>query len=167
MAGRRLTAAQPKASISGPTKIFLVAVILIAGIYMFGYIYHNVTASQSANLSHQPLTITDEIENVPAGSRKGLNYNFPLGGKLDITVNVANGNPIDIFLTNADQLDVMNKGDWRNVKAYSNFNATKARTYHRSEFVGPGNYCLVLRDTTLGVLSAHASDVSVKTVLTP
>jgi hypothetical protein len=43
----------------------------------------------------------------------------------------------------------------------------KARTYHRTQEIGPGNYYFVLRDTSLGVLSAHASDVSVKTILTP
>jgi len=118
-------------------------------------------------LLHQQLTITDEIENVPAAAWKGLNYNFPSGGKLDITVNVVNGNPIDIFLASADSLDAMNKGDWQSVKTYNNFNATKARTYHRTQFMGPGNYYLVLRDTSLGVLSARASDVSVKTILTP
>jgi hypothetical protein len=86
---------------------------------------------------------------------------------VDITVSVVNGNPIDIYLTSADQLDAMKKGEWRNVKIYSNFNATKTRTYHRTEQIGPGNYYFVLRDTSLGVLSAHASDVSVKTILTP
>jgi hypothetical protein len=82
-------------------------------------------------------------------------------------LSVLNGNPIDILLTNADQLDTMKKGEWRNVKVYSEFNATQTRTYHRTQSVGPGNYYFVLRDTSLGVLSAHASDVSVKTILTP
>ncbi len=78
-----------------------------------------------------------------------------------------NGNPIDVFLTPADQMDAMKKREWGSVKTYNDFNATKTREYHRTAQLGPGSYYLVLRDTSLGVLSAHASDVSVKTILTP
>lgn len=151
--------------ISKPTKIFLAVVILLVGFGIFGNIYDK--ASKGQELFQQPLTITDEVENVPAASWKTLNYKFPAGGKLDITVRVLNGNPIDVFLTSADQLEAMKKGQWSNVKTYSNFNATKARTYRRTEVVRPGDYYLVLRDTSLGVLSSRASDVSVKAILTP
>ena len=113
------------------------------------------------------MTITDEIENVPASSWKALNYNFPSGGQLDITVRVVDGNPIDIFLTPVDQMDAIKKEQWGNVKTYNDFNATKTKTYHRTAQLGPGSYYLVLRDTSLGILSARATDVSVKTVLTP
>jgi len=156
--------------ISKPTKVFLAVVILLVAISILSVIYVNSTgplASRNANALHTPITITDEVQNVPANSWKGINYICPIGGKLDITINVLNGNPIDLFLTTADQLDTMNKGEWQNVKVYSDFNATKTRTYHRTQSVGPGNYYFVLRDTSLGVLSAHASDVSVKTILTP
>jgi hypothetical protein len=61
----------------------------------------------------------------------------------------------------------MKKGEWGKIRTYNDFNATKARTFHRTSQLGPGTYCLVLRDTSLGILSAHASDVSVKTILTP
>jgi hypothetical protein len=152
--------------ISKPTKIFLAGVILLISVSIFIAIYVNATSGRG-NVSHTPITITDEVQNVPANSWKGLNYICPMGGKLDITVSVLNGNPIDIFLTTADQLDTMKKGEWRNIKVYPDFNATQTRTYHRTQSVGPGNYYFVLRDTSLGVLSAHASDVSVKTILTP
>ena len=161
------TSAAKKPLISTPIKVIVALAVLYVGVNILYRITQTAQNQASSNFLHTPQTITDEVENVPAASWKAINYGLPQGGKLDITVNVANGNPIDIFLTSADQLDAMNKGDWRNVKAYANFNATKARTYHRTEFVGPGNYCLVLRDTSLGVLSARASDVSVKTVLTP
>ena len=151
--------------ISKPTKIFLAGVILLISVSTFIIILTNATTGR--NVSHTPITITDEVQNVPANSWKGMNYICPTGGKLDITVNVLNGNPIDILMTNADQLDTMKKGEWQNVKVYSDFNATKTRTYHRTQSVGPGNYYFVLRDTSLGVLSAHATDVSVKTILTP
>jgi hypothetical protein len=162
-----VTAAKTKPLISTPTRVFLAIVILLVGLGVFMNIYEKGGTGQSVNLLHQSLTVTDEVENVPAASWKALNYNFPSGGKLDITVRVVNGNPIDIFLTPADQMDAMKNREWGSVKTFGDFNATKTREYHRTAQLGPGNYYLVLRDTSLGVLSAHASDVAVKTILTP
>lgn len=162
-----VAADKSKPLLSTPTRVFLAIVILLVGLGVFMNIYEKGRTGQSVNILHQSLTITDETENVPAASWKALNYNFPSGGKLDITVRVVNGNPIDIFLTPADQMDAMKKREWGSVKTYNDFNATKTREYHRTAQLGPGSYYLVLRDTSLGVLSAHASDVSVKTILTP
>jgi hypothetical protein len=78
-----------------------------------------------------------------------------------------NGNPIDIFLTPADQMAATKNRDWGSVKTYGDFNATKTKDYHRTAQLGPGSYCLVFRDTSLGILSAHATDISVKSILTP
>ena|SRR2546425_4753506 len=156
-----------KPLIGTPVKVIIVIVVLFVGLNIVARISQNAQNQSSNNFFHTPQTVTDEIENIPATSWKAINYGLPQGGKLDITVQVVNGNPIDVFLIPADQLETMKKAEWGNVKTYSNFNATKTRTYHRTEFVGPGNYYLVLRDTSLGVLSARASDVSVKTILTP
>ncbi len=162
-----VTTASTKPLLSTPTRVFLGIVVLIVGFGIFANIYDKASKGQSVNLLHQSLTVTDEIQNVPAASWKAINYNFPAGGKLDITVRVVNGNPIDIFLMPADQMDTVKKSGWGNVKTYGDFNATKAMTYRRTAQLGPGSYYLVLRDTSLGILSARASDVSVKTVLTP
>jgi hypothetical protein len=159
--------AKAKLIIRKATKIFLAVVILVAGFAIVMGIYDNARTGQIASVFRQPFTVTDEVQNVPAASWKALPYSFPTGGKVDITIRVLDGNPMDIFLTNADQLDAMKRAQWGNVRAYANFNATKTRTYHRTESVGPGSYCLVLRDTSLGVFSARTSHVSVKTILTP
>ena len=164
---RPVTTPKPKPLISTPTKIFLAVVILLVGLGVFMNIYDKASTGQSINILHQSQTITDEVENVPAASWKALSYSFPSGGRLDITARVVNGNPIDIFLMPADQMDAMKKREWGSVKTYNDFNATKTKEYHRAAQLGPGSYCLVLRDTSLGILSAHATDVSVKTILTP
>jgi hypothetical protein len=159
--------AKTKPIISKFTKLFLAAVILLVGFSFFINIYVSATKNQSTNLFHQSETVTDEIENVPAASWKAINYNFPSGGKLDITIRVVNGNPIDVSLIPADQMDTSKQGGWRTVKSYDDFSATKTTTYHRTAHLRPGSYYLVLRDTSLGILSSRASDVSVKTILTP
>src|SRR5260221_397998 len=133
-----------KPLLSTPVKVIIAVAALFIGLNIISRISRDTQSSN--NFFHTPQTVTDEIENVPAASWKAINYGLPQGGKLDITVSVVNGNPIDIFLIPADQMDTMKKSGWGNVKTYSNFNATKTRTYHRTEFVGPGNYCLVLRD---------------------
>jgi hypothetical protein len=162
-----VAAAKTKPLLSTPTKIFLGIVILLVGFGIFINIYEKGRTGQSVNLLHQSLTVTDEVENVPAASWKAIKYNFPSGGKLDITVQVVNGNPVDVFLTPADQMDTMKKIEWGNLKTYGDFNASKTMTYRRTAQLGPGSYYLVLRDTSLGILSARASDVSVKAILTP
>jgi hypothetical protein len=146
---------EKKSPIGTAVKVIIALAVLYVGANI---VYRIQTAqnhgSNSSAFFHTPLTITDEVENVPAASWKALNYNFPSGGKLDITVRVVNGNPIDVFLTPADQMDAMKKREWGNVRTYNDFNATKTREYHRTAHLGPGSYCL-------------ASDVSVKTILTP
>lgn len=165
------SAAAKNPIISKPTKVFLAVIILLVGFVVLMWINESAKHPQAQGSSsfqtflHQPQTITDEVENVPAASWKAINYNLPAGGKLDITAHVVNGNPIDIFLTPADQLDALKQR--RRVKTYGDFNATKTREYHRTAQLGPGSYYLVLRDTSLGILSANATDVSVKTILTP
>ena len=93
--------------------------------------------------------------------------NFPSGGTVDIDIRLLHGNPLNIFLTDADQLNAMQQGDWRQVRTYTNFNAVKSTTYRRTGQLGPGSYYLVLKDTSLGILSQSASDVAVKVVLNP
>ncbi len=169
--GQAAASGTSKPLISKPTRIFLAVVILLVGFGILTNIIENSkhpqTQSGGLNLFNQPQTITDEVQNVPAASWKAINYNFPSGGKVDITARVVNGNPLDISLIPADQMDAMKKREWGNVKTYGAFNATKTREYHRTAQLGPGSYYLVLRDTSLGILSAHATDVSVKTILTP
>jgi hypothetical protein len=163
-----VTVAARKPLISKGTGTFLAVVILLAGLVTLMFIAHPPTnQSQSTDFFHQPRTITDEVQNVQAASWKAINYGFPQGGKLDITIRVVDGNPMDIFLIPSDQTDALKRNDWANVKTYGNFNATKSMTYHRTSQIGSGDYCLVLRDTSLGILSKRASDVSVKTILTP
>ncbi len=171
--GQTQPGAQPTHSKKPLLGTAVKVIIALAVLYVGANVVYRIQTAQkgsnstSSTFFHTPQTITDEVENVPAASWKALNYNFPSGGKLDITVRVVNGNPIDVFLTPADQMDAMKKREWGNVKTYNDFNATKTKEYHRTAQMGPGSYYLVLRDTSLGVLSAHASDVSVKTILTP
>jgi hypothetical protein len=50
---------------------------------------------------------------------------------------------------------------------FSAFQAMEARAYQRSARLDRGTYYLVLRDRSLGILSARSSDISVMVRLEP
>lgn len=125
------------------------------------------TRREFAAAVHASVTVTDVVENVPANSWKALALTLPYGGTVDINLQVVSGNPLDVFLTTPDQLDTMKKEDWANVRVFSEYNATKSRSYRRTGQLGMGNYYLVVRDTSLGILSHSATDISLKVQLNP
>jgi len=61
----------------------------------------------------------------------------------------------------------MKKEQWGQVQVYTDFSAAKTTLYRRNARLGKGTYYLVVRDTSLGILSASASDISVKVQLNP
>ncbi len=114
-----------------------------------------------------PVTLDDQVENVRAASWKAIALNLPYSGTVSINLAVVSGNPLDVFLTTPDQTDAMKAGQWQDVKVFSGFSATKTKTYRRTQTLNQGSYYLVVRDTSLGILSSSASDISVKAELNP
>jgi len=145
--------------------------LLILAFLAGGYLIYNFRSREAARAIatavHASMTVTDVVENVPAHSWKALALTLPYGGTLDINLEVVRGNPLDVFLTTPDQLDTMKKEEWGNVRVFSDFNATKSRSYRRTGQLGAGVYYLVVRDTSLGILSASATDISLKVQLNP
>lgn len=125
------------------------------------------TTNMLATAVHAPITVEDAIENVPAASWKAVALNLPYSGTVGADVEVVRGNPIDVFLTTTDQLETMKRNQWNKVRVYTDFSASKTKTYRRSGQLGQGTYYLVLRDNSLGILSMSASDISVKVKLNP
>jgi hypothetical protein len=156
----------PRPFLSGSVKALLVIFLFILGLA-----WYNAGARKTTQLIatavHAPITLKDEVENVPANSWRAVGLDLPYSGTVDVNLQVVQGNPVDIFVVTLDQLDTMKKEDWKNVKVYTDFNATKTKTYRRTSQLGQGSYYFVMRDTSLGILSARASDISVKVQLNP
>jgi hypothetical protein len=152
--------------LSGPVKALIVCFLLFLGLVWYNTGTKNTT-QLIATPVHAPITLNGSVENIPASSWKAVALNLPYPGTIDVSLQVVQGNPIDVFVVTPDQLDAMKKEDWNNVKVYGNFNATKTRTYKRTGQLPQGSYYLVLRDTSLGILSSRASDISVKVQLNP
>jgi hypothetical protein len=149
----------------------ILGVIFIGGVVLHFFNESHTTVRQATQAVEAavraPITLKDEVQNVRAASWQALFLNLPYGGEVDVDLSIVQGNPIDVFVTTSDQLDAMKNGQWSQVKAFQDFNAVKTRTYRRKAQLNQGGYYLVLRDTSLGILSQRASDVSVKVTLNP
>jgi hypothetical protein len=165
----KTTQVKPKstAAFSG-ARLLLILLLVFLGWYLFRVNYGSRQTNQAiAAAVRAPITLKDEVQNLPASSWKGVALNLPYDGSIDVDLRIVQGNPVDVFLTDADQLDAMNRADWKQVRAYTEFNAVKTKTYRRTGQLRQGSYYLVIRDTSLGILSQSASDVAVKVALNP
>jgi hypothetical protein len=104
---------------------------------------------------------------LPAASWKAIPMTLPYTGNVEVTLSVVRGNPLDVFMTASDQLETMKQGEWNNVRVYTDFNASKTKAFRRTAYLQQGSYYLVMRDTSLGILSSRASDVSLRARLNP
>ena len=151
-----------------PLLPMLLALALVGAWYVMRVVYGSKGTSQAiAAVVRTPVALKDEVENLPASSWKAVPLSLPYSGTVTVSLRVVQGNPVDVFITDTNQLGTMSDADWRNVTVYTDFNATKTRTYRRNGQLGQGTYYLVMRDNSLGILSASATDISVKAQLNP
>jgi hypothetical protein len=159
---------RPKRSSLTGMMVILLSILGFLGCYFLQVSFGSKHTSAAFRTPVKaPVTLTDEIENVPANSWKAVALNLPYTGTVDVSLEVVRGNPVDVFLTTTDQLNAIQKSDWSNVRVYSDFNAIKSKNYRRNGLLGQGSYYLVMRDSSLGILSAPASDISVTVKLNP
>lgn len=123
---------------------------------------------QSPNASqHSPTILIDEVEDLPPLAWKAIPLSLLNAGNVNIDVQVVQGNSIDVFLTEANQIDSVKKVEWSTLKVYRDVSATRTKTFRRAVRLARGRFYLVLRDMTVGTPSSSDSDVSVKVQLNP
>ena len=162
---------QPKQPMHSVYRYLIVLVALVAAFYIFVRYEGGRTAADRlvASVAHTPITLADETQNLSASSWRAIAVQAPYNGNLDVELEVVRGNPLDVILIPMNELDTLraNSKSWGFLGNDQNFSAVKTTTYKRDGRVLQGNYYLVLRDPTLGILSASATDVQVKIVLNP
>ena len=162
-------AGTPKKSRSPLFYVLVTLAVVILGLYVF--MRQTVGSKQAdrviAAVVHTPVILEDETQNVRAASWRAIPLNAPYNGTLDVNVNVARGNPLDVILVDASQLPTLQSNNWSNVLVNPNFSAAKMTTYRRTSPIDRGSYYLVLRDTSLGIFSQSATDVAIKATLNP
>ena len=109
-------ASRPSSSSIRPRTAVLLAILLL----LVGLIWYNAgtkrTTQMIATAVHAPITLQDEVQNLPASSWKAVALNVPYSGTLNVNLEVVRGNPIDVFLTTTDELETMKKEQWNQVR---------------------------------------------------
>jgi hypothetical protein len=137
--------------------------IIVAGIYTFEK--HPVPAA--------PIELNNSQVNLPAHHWQKIPLSVPQPGTLSIELRVMRGNPVDVALIPADQLSNVEQGigviQAGNLLRASlpAFRTAQARIYNHTSRIDKGEFLIVLQDTTLGILSAPASDIKVHAYLKP
>ncbi len=154
-------------SLIGRGTMALIAIALL----FVGFTWYKqggkATGQMLAAAVHAPIELTNEVQNLPANSWKAIPFTTAYAGSVTIKIRVLHGNPLDVLVTNLDQLNVMKSGAWQSVLSYTDFAAQKTQVYQRTSSLPQGTCYLVLRDTSLGILSSSATDVSIDIQLKP
>lgn len=165
---KRSTLLDPKANAKAGVRVVVLIGVLGALIWLAVRMTAGGDAANrlAATMVKAPLDLRDEIENVPASSWKAVPLQLPYSGKLSIEFSVTRGNGLDAYVVDQSEVERIKSVDGR-FRHYTEFGAEKATSYKRSGKLPSGTYYLVLRDKTLGILSASTSDVRVRARLEP
>ncbi len=143
--------------------IFLLAVYLV--------IHSNSGTPQTnvvmASAVHTSVVLKDETQTLRSKSWRSIPIDTLYSGNLDIDVHVLRGNPLDVVLIPLDQMDKLRSSGFKDLPGDPNFSAQKTTTFHHTHAIPQGNYVLVLRDASLGILSTSATEVAIKVTLNP
>ncbi len=157
-----------KPLLSWQVRVGLLVLLVLLGLYSMRVNYGGKQTENAIRTAvRAPIALKDSVENVPAASWKAVALDLPYAGTIDVRLEVVNGNPMDVAVTTPDQLEVLKQNGWGQMRVFTDFNAVKTKTYRRTGQLGQGSYYLVMRDTSLGILSQRASDISVKVQLNP
>jgi hypothetical protein len=140
-----------------------VFVILVSCCACYGLIYYSLgkraATYVAASVTHQPVELQNSIVRVRASSTLAIPLALPYSGNVAIEVQVLRGNPVNVFVLTPQQFSNLRSG--RRAQAVNNSREVNSRNYARSVSLQEGLYYLGLRDTTLGLLSAPISEISV------
>lgn len=157
-----------KPLLSWQVRLGLLVLLVLLGWYSLRVNHSSKQAEEAIRtVVRARIALKDSVENVPAASWKAVPLDLPYPGTIDVSLEVVNGNPMDVAVTTPDQLEVLKQNGWGHMRVFTDFNAVKTKTYRRTGQLGQGSYYLVIRDTSLGILSQRASDISVKVQLNP
>ena len=156
-----------ESNLKGIRRMIVVVLCLVVFVWVIVRFASGEKAANTATaaLLQRPIELKNSIENLKATSSHGIGLNLPYSGTLSIEASVIRGNKIDIYLIPLDQ--------WDNFKAekffnqFSEFKAEKTKNYKRDSRLSSGNYYLVFRDSSLGILSESTSDIKLLVNLVP
>jgi len=152
---------------SSPWRRIVLAVILLALVWV--YVQSRLTqpaATVFKEVVHMPMDLRTETFTIPARGWKAVAIQVPYNGSLTIEAQVlGRGNAMEMFLTDesgVDKLKTTEQGTY-----IGGFYAVKGSSFQHTARMNQGTYYFVVRDRHFGILSATASDVSLKARVDP
>jgi hypothetical protein len=126
---------------------------------------HKAADSVASSLIHSPAELHRSTRQLRAHSTLWVPVSLPYSGTVTVDVRVSRGNGINAYVISADQLEVLKRGG--KFTFIRGFAAVNTRNYHHAGPLAEGDYAVVLRDTTLGILSQASSEVEVRVSVAP
>jgi hypothetical protein len=147
-------------AVAAPITIGILAYAKAPGLarHLTSRLFHSI-------IPPKPVQLCDVVENVAASSWTAVPLQLPYSGTLTIELNVVSGNPVTVKLIHSS--DLLNFKNDRKTLDYPEFSAQDTRNYRRSNNLGESAYYLIVKDTSLGVLSSKASDIQIRASLSP
>jgi hypothetical protein len=147
--------------------------LLLLGLVLILFVWYVSVQNQGTTTStalkaaaHMPVDLKNEVENLPANSWKAVPLQVPYAGLVTVTMQVQRGNPVELVVTDNKNVEELKSGS-RQLTYLGGFYAPKAMTFQHSDRLNQGTYFVVMRDSSLGILSASTSDISLKVRVEP
>lgn len=115
--------------------------------------------------SSAPVAIIDRTAKIKIGDWMAMPVKLASNGKLAVTVDVVNGNPIEVYVISGTEME--NYKNHNKIKNVPGFTPARTRNYKQSADVVSGEYYLILKDSSTGVFSKQSSDIKVNIHLQP
>ncbi len=112
-----------------------------------------------------PIALLNAVEKIEIGSYKAFPLQLPAAGTISVTVDVLSGNPVDVTVIPAEELE--HYKEQKEFKKTVLLTAHKKKSYSRSAELGGGGYYLIVRDSSLGIFSVQNSTIKVSVTLIP
>lgn len=159
------TSASQKKGLKTGKILALVAVVALAWIFIQQNSGNKSASTLLKEAVTMPVDLTNETFGIPAASWKAIGIQTPYDGSLTISVQVARGNPMEMFLTDSAGLDQLKST--RHGTYIGGFYSVKGTSFQHSERIQKGVYYFVVWDRSLGILSASSSDIALKARIDP
>jgi hypothetical protein len=151
--------------------ILLVLVAMAVLIWLRAAMGERALETTLAASVRAPIELKNEIVSVPAAHTRGIPFELPYAGELDLQVNVVKGKHVNVYVLDASAWSEFEKAQTAffggKFHHYPQFEAVRATTSHTTGRLAQGSYYLALENPTLGILVASSFDVEVKARLQP
>ena len=149
-------------------KYVILAPLVLAAAFWFAirmFAGEKVANQTAAAVFQRPIELQNVIRNLPAHSQQYLHLILPYTGFLSLEITVLKGNNIQVYLVNAEQLEKAKAGE--SFDHLINFVGKDIINYQREGRLRAGNYYVLIKDKTFGILSESSSDVRILATLSP